>query len=84
MQADKEWQHCGLQESEFKLIRLPRGKEDSHTEFSIKDKMYAMRKSPRKTKEQHEEECRKMAKASLAKKEAEALSFQEPDYSLDE
>ena len=69
--------------NQFKVTRLPRGDEDSHQEFSIAQSMYAMRKSPKKTKEQHEADCRKMAEASLAKKEAEAMRFQEPVFDLD-
>lgn len=81
--GQQEWDHCGLPINQFKLTKLPRGQVNSHEEFSVAESMYSMRKSPKKTKEQHEADCRKMAEASLRKKEAEAMRFQEPSFDLD-
>jgi hypothetical protein len=83
MQVNHDWSHCGLEESQFKITRLPRGKEDSWREFSVASNPYAKRKNPKHTKEQHEEECRKMAEASLKKAENEAMVYKEAIIELD-
>ena len=69
MAQDKEWKDCGLELSEYRTVRLPRGTETCYEEFRAVHHTLASRRGPkgRRSEQEDREEAMKLYQAKEAK-----------------